>query len=207
MTSDRRYRITIRCRLVARGTGAALLGVLAVVLVAAPAGAHTGGPVHGLADGALHPLTGIDHLLAMVAVGCIAAVTVGGRRPWTIVIAFLGGMVVGGALGLSGVAFPGVETAIVVSVVGLGLAVALAPRADAPWLLALVAAAGLAHGNAHGIEAPTAGNPLLYVLGFVSVTAALHAVGAFGGVTVRRVPMARIGVGAGVATVGVLLLG
>jgi urease accessory protein len=183
-----------------------LAGVAAVVFAASPAGAHTGGPVHGLADGALHPLTGLDHLLAMLAVGCIAAVSVGGRRPWTIVLAFLGGMVAGGALGLMGVAVPGAETAIVVSLVGLGLAVALAPRADAVWLLALVALAGLAHGTAHGAEAPSAANPVLYVLGFVAVTAALHAVGACGGVVFRRTPMARVAAGAGVTATGALLL-
>jgi urease accessory protein len=186
-------------------SGAVAVG--AVALTATPAGAHVGGHVHGLADGALHPLTGIDHLLAMVAVGCIAAAGTGVRRPWSIVAAFLGGMLAGGALGLAGVAFPGVETAIVLSVVGLGLAVALAPRADASWLLALVAVAGVAHGNAHGVEAPSAASPVLYVLGVVAVTAALHAAGAFGGVAVRRVPTARVLAGAGVAAAGVLLLG
>jgi urease accessory protein len=182
-------------------------GVAAVVLSASPAGAHTGGPVHGLADGALHPLTGVDHLLATVAVGCIAAMGVGVRRPWAIVVAFLGGMVAGSALGLASISVPRVETAIVVSVVGLGLAIALAPRADAAWLLALVAAAGLAHGSAHGAEAPSAAHPALYVLGFVAVTVALHAVGALGGLAVRRVPALRVLAGVGVATVGVLLVG
>jgi urease accessory protein len=182
-----------------------LAGVAAVVLSASPAGAHTGGPVHGLADGALHPLTGIDHLLAMVAVGCIAASGTSLRRPWAIVVAFLGGMVAGGALGLASISVPGVETAIVVSVVGLGLAVALAPRADAAWVLALVAAAGLAHGTAHGAEAPSAAHPVLYVLGFVAVTATLHAVGAFGGIAVRRAPALRVAAGAGLMAAGALL--
>lgn len=187
-----------------------LAGAAAVVLSASPAGAHVGGPVHGLADGALHPLTGVDHLLAIVAVGCVAVLGTNTgsafRRPWLVVAAFLGGMVAGGALGLAGRTFPGVETAIVLSVIGLGVAVALAPRADAAWLLALVAAAGVAHGSAHGAEAPTAANPVLYVVGFVAVTAALHAVGAFGGLAVRRVPTARVAAGAGVAAAGALLL-
>jgi urease accessory protein len=116
-------------------------------------------------------------------------------------------MVVGGALGLGGLTFPGVEIAIALSVVGLGVAVALAPRADATWLLALVAAAGVAHGNAHGAEAPSAANPLLYVVGFVAVTAALHSVGLLGGTVARRVPAARVLAGAGVVATGVLLLG
>ena len=196
-----------RCRLVASGAGVLLVGALAVALAAAPAGAHVGGPVHGLADGALHPLTGIDHLLAMVAVGGVATLGRSIRRPWAVVAAFLGGMVVGGALGLGGLTFPGVETAIALSVVGLGVAVAIAPRADATWLLALVAAAGVVHGNAHGAEAPTAVNPLLYVVGFVAVTAALHAVGLLGGTVARRVPVVRVLAGAGVAATGVLLLG
>jgi urease accessory protein len=207
MTTDTAAPVTTRCRLVASGAGASLVGLLAVVLTASPAGAHVGGPVHGLADGALHPVTGIDHLLAMVAVGCIAAVSVGVRRPWALVAAFLGAMVAGGALGLAGVAFPGVETAIVVSVVGLGIAVVIAPRADAAWLLPLIAATGLVHGNAHGVEAPSAANPVLYVLGFVAVTAVLHVIGALGGVATRHAPSLRALAGAGIATAGVLLLG
>lgn len=194
--------MTYRSRLVASGA----VGILAMLVAATPAGAHVGGPVHGLTDGALHPFTGLDHLLAMLAVGCVAALGTGVRRPWAIVAAFVGGMVAGGALGIARIGFPGVETAIVISVVGLGVAVALAPRADATWLLALVAVAGVAHGNAHGIEAPSAANPVLYGIGFVAVTAALHATGALGGLAARRVPSLRVLTGAGVASVGVLLL-
>ena len=98
------------------------------------------------------------------------------------------------------------ETAIALSVVALGVAVALAPRADATWLLAMVAAAGVAHGNAHGAEAPGATNPLLYVVGFVAVTATLHAIGLLGGTVARRVPAAVLA-GAAVVATGVLLLG
>jgi urease accessory protein len=181
-----------------------LAGAAAVVLSASPAGAHVGGHVSGLADGALHPLTGVDHLLAMVAVGLLAVLT---GRVVAFPATFLLGMAVGGAAGIAGVALPGVEIAIVTSVVVLGVAIAFAPRASATWLLALVAVAGLVHGNAHGAEAPTAANPLLYVLGFLAVTAALHAAGVLGGVALRRVPAARVCAGAGVAAVGVLLLG
>ena len=115
-------------------------------------------------------------------------------------------MVLGGALGLAGGALPGVELAIVGSVVGLGVAVALAPHADAAWLLALLVVAGAAHGNAHGTEAPAAANPVLYVLGFIVVTAVLHTAGLFGGTVVRRAPLARVVVGAGVVGAGVLLV-
>ena len=205
--TDGAATVSNRCRLVASGAVTLLVGVLAVALAATPAGAHVGGPVHGLADGALHPLTGIDHLLAMLVVGFVAASGGSIRRPWAVVAAFLGGMVVGGALGLGGLTFPGVETAIALSVVALGVAVALAPRADATWLLAMVAAAGVAHGNAHGAEAPGATNPLLYVVGFVAVTATLHAVGLLGGTVARRVPATRVLAGAAVVATGVLLLG
>ena len=99
-----------------------LTGVAAVVLSASPAGADVGGHVSGLADGALHPFTGIDHLLAMVAVGLLAVLT---GRFVAFPAAFLFAMAVGGAAGIVGVAFPGVEIAIAVSVVVLGLAVAL----------------------------------------------------------------------------------
>ena len=193
--------------------GGIAAGAVAVLAAAVPAGAHVGGPVHGLADGALHPLTGIDHLLAMVAVGVVAALGAHGahgasrRRWWTAPVAFLAGMVAGGVLGMLGAAFPAVELAIAASVVGLGLAIVLAPRVDAPWLLGLVALAGLVHGNAHGAEAPTAVHPVLYVVGFVAVTAAFHAAGGAAGVCARRMPSLRVLAGAGVATVGVLLLG
>src|SRR5262245_17149764 len=117
----------------------------AVVLSASPAGAHVGGHLHGLGDGALHPLTGVDHLVAMVAVGVLAVLS---GRLVAFPAAFLLGMASGGALGIAGVVFPGVELAIAASVIVLGVAVALAPRAGTAWLLALVAVAGLAHGNA-----------------------------------------------------------
>jgi urease accessory protein len=186
--------------------GGIAAGTVAVVVVSTPAGAHVGGPVHGLADGVLHPLTGIDHLLAMVAVGVVAALG-STRRWWMVPAAFLAGMITGGAFGMLGAALPAVELAIAASVVGLGLAIVLAPRVDAGWLLALLAVAGVAHGSAHGAEAPSAVHPVLYVVGFVALTAALHAAGVFGGLMVRRVPSARVLAGAGVAAAGVLLLG
>ena len=93
--------------------------------------AHLGGPTHGLVDGLLHPLLGPDHLLAMIGVGIVAAVTASrtpGASPrlrmWAAPLAFLAGMTVGGALGLAGWSVPGVELAIALSVVALGVAVA-----------------------------------------------------------------------------------
>ena len=140
----------------------------------------------------------------MVAVGLIAVMC--GRRV-AVPGAFLLGMAVGGALGVAGVAFPGVELAIVASVIVLGVAVIAAPTTVAPWSLALLVVAGLAHGNAHGTEVPSAANPVLYALGFLAVTAALHATGILGGTVLRRTSTVRVAIGATVAVTGVLLLG
>ena len=94
MTAPRR---TLRSLLVASIAGAA-----AVLLVAEPAAAHTGRGT-GVVDGVLHPLTGLDHLLAMVAVGVLAVLAVPRGRVWTAPAAFLGGMIVGGVAGMVGV--------------------------------------------------------------------------------------------------------
>ena len=148
-------------------------GVAAVVLAASPAAAHVGGPTHGLADGALHPLTGIDHLLAMVAVGGLLAVLVGLVCPCSRLCPSLG-MTAGGAGGLAGVVVPGVELAIVVSVVAFGVAVVLgaACRRGRGCSRSLLRP-GSRTATRDGAEAPRAANPLLSVLGFVVVTAAL----------------------------------
>ena len=176
--------------------------------------AHVGDATRGFADGLLHPLLGPDHLLAMIAVGVVAAIT--GTRfggpfarfgVWAAPTAFVAGMALGGALGLAGSAFPGVEIATVVSVIALGLAVAGAGAVGnaAVWVPLLVLA-GLAHGNAHGSEAPGAANPALYVAGFLVATVALHAAGVGTGLLLRDRPAARLAIGTSLAAAGVLLL-
>src|SRR5690242_5815643 len=101
-------------------------GVIGIsVLAPTLALAHTGvGDTHGFTDGFLHPVSGIDHVLAMVAVGLFAA-HLGGRALWLVPAAFVGMMAVGGALGMGGIDVPYVEVEIAMSVVVLGLAVAL----------------------------------------------------------------------------------
>ncbi|MET0627543.1 MAG: HupE/UreJ family protein [Acidimicrobiia bacterium] len=174
--------------------------------------AHLGGPTHGLVDGVLHPLVGPDHLLAMLAVGIVAAATTSRpgssfarADPWAAPAAFLTGMAVGGALGLGGWSVPAVDLAIVVSVIALGVAVAGAIGNPAIWVPVLVLA-GVAHGNAHGVEAPAAANPVLYVVGFLAATVALHVCGVVGGVTLRTRPLLRVTVGTCIATTGMLLV-
>jgi urease accessory protein len=174
--------------------------------------AHVGGPTHGLVDGLVHPLLGPDHLLAMIAVGIVAGVATSQARgpfarggSWAAPVAFLAGMTAGGALALGGWSLPAVELLIVLSVVALGLAVAGAIGNATIWLPVLVLA-GLAHGNAHGAEAPSAANPALYVIGFLAATVALHLGGVVGGTALRERPLLRVTVGTSVATAGLLFL-
>jgi urease accessory protein len=144
---------------------------------ASPAFAHTGhGEVAGFMAGLAHPVFGLDHMLAMVAVGLWAGL-VGGRSLWVWPASFVGAMLVGGALAMSGVMLPGVELVITASVVALGLAVALGLKPQIVLGAALIALFGLAHGHAHGLEAPETGSGFAYAAGFVLATAALHGVG------------------------------
>jgi len=210
---ERFARVARAARATTIAGGAALVATIAS---ASPAVAHVGGSTRGLADGVLHPLLGPDHLLAMVAVGIVAAVTASQARGpatrlgvWAAPAAFVTGTVVGGVLGIEGWQFPALELVIVLSVIALGIAVAGAGVGAggrvAVWVPLLVLA-GLAHGNAHGAEAPTAASPALYVAGFVVATVALHAAGVGSGLVVRRWPPARVAVGASMAAAGVLLL-
>lgn len=170
--------------------------------------AHTGAgdTGHGLLAGLVHPLTGVDHLLAMVAVGLWAGL-VGGRARIAFPAAFLGMMIVAGAWGMTGAALAGVEIGIAVSVLVLGLAIAL--RANPPLLAGAAACAIFAifHGHAHGAELPEAAAGFAYALGFVLATAALHMIGLQLAqlLTARSLLATRLA-GGGVALAGLALL-
>jgi urease accessory protein len=194
-------------RLTARRAVLVTFGLVAGFLVpAAPALAHTGHGLDGAADGILHPLTGPDHLLAMLAVGAVAALTTRRWLAWATPAAFVGGMLVGGALGLAGVSIPGTESAIALSLVALGVIVATAARREGVWLPIVVTLFGAAHGIAHGAEAPAAAAPVAYLAGFVAVTVALHAGGAASGWLLRRTPAVRMATGALVSGAGLAFL-
>ncbi len=190
-------------RAMAKRTG---LVVIASAL-AGPALAHTGvGAVHGFGAGLLHPLFGVDHVLAMVAVGLWAGLT-GGRARFAYPLAFVGMMVLSGLWGMSGAALPGVEIGIAVSVVVLGLAIAL--RATPPLAAGAAACAIFAifHGHAHGAELPQGSSGLGYALGFVLATAALHGAGlALAGLLAARAPQRARVAGGGRARAGVAIL-
>ncbi|WP_119458929.1 HupE/UreJ family protein [Rhodospirillaceae bacterium SYSU D60014] len=175
--------------------GAAGAGVLAA---ASPALAHTYG-IHGGGFGAgfFHPLGGLDHVLAMVAVGIWAA-QIGGRAMWLVPAAFVAAMIGGGLVGMVGIPLPMIELGIVASVVLLGGLIALQSRLPLSLSMALVALFALFHGHAHGLEAPTAAAPMLYASGFALATALLHRAGIGLAVVVSRLsaPLLRLAGGA-----------
>jgi urease accessory protein len=147
---------------------------------AAPAYAHLDPQEHGsFLAGVTHPLFGLDHILAMVAVGLWASqlATASDRKTlWLVPAAFVGAMAIGFLLALAGVGLPFVEPAILASVVALGLVVALAVRLPASACAAVVGLFALFHGHAHGGELGAA-TALQYGSGFILATAALHFAG------------------------------
>lgn len=188
----------------------------AAMLASAPALAHPGHDVASvgasLASGLLHPLTGADHLLAMVAVGVWSALAIGtGGGVPRVPLAFVALMLVGAALGLAGVALPAVEPMIAASLLVVGLLVALRARLPAGAAMALVGGFALFHGYAHGAELPASAGALpavlAYVGGFAVATMALHLAGIAAGTVLRRhAPWLARAAGAGVALYGVGLM-
>lgn len=146
------------------------------LLLAAPsfAHAHVGtGLTHGFGHGAAHPLTGLDHVCAMVAVGLWASQR-GGRALWQVPLAFVGCMALGGVLGMFAVPLPFVEQGILASVLVLGVLVAAAVRLPLAVSVGIVGSFALFHGFAHGTEMPAAASGVSYALGFIVSTALLH---------------------------------
>jgi urease accessory protein len=130
----------------------------------------------GIADGFLHPLTGFDHLLAMVSVGIWGA-ELGAPAIWVLPITFPLIMALGGALGVIGMPLPAGELLIALSVVVLGTLVAMAARLPIWVALAIVSVFAVAHGHAHGAELPRAADALSFTVGFVLATGLLHLAG------------------------------
>lgn len=167
----------------------ALASLLALPLIALPtaAFAHTGvGDAHGLVHGFMHPVGGIDHILAMVAVG-VFAVALGGRALWLVPLSFVGMMAVGFLLGANGVTLPYAELMIALSSVVIGGVAALGRKMPVVAAMALVGGFAAFHGWAHGAEMPAGTGALTYALGFVAATALLHVAGIAGSVAVAAV--------------------
>jgi urease accessory protein len=156
--------------------------------------AHVGlGDTSGVAHGLMHPVSGLDHIVAMVAVGMFAA-RLGGRALWLVPLAFMTMMALGGTLSIAGVGMPYLELGIGLSVVMLGAALALALAPPLAVAMALAGLFAIFHGMAHGAEMPGTASALAYGLGFITATAMLHAIGIALGLLAarkRRVPEAR----------------
>jgi urease accessory protein len=150
---------------------------LAATLLPTLAVAHTGvGDTSGFLHGFEHPIFGLDHVLAMIAVG-IFAWQLGGRAIWLVPITFVLVMAAGGVVGIAGINVPFVEMGIALSVVVLGAAVAFGVRAPVALAMGLVGLFAIFHGHAHGAEMPENASGLLYGLGFMAGTALLHLTG------------------------------
>ena len=149
-----------------------MLSTISVAFAHADSATITGGFLSGF----FHPITGLDHVVAMVAVG-LWGVFLGRPAIWILPVIFPLVMAFGGALGVANVEIPYIETGIALSGLVLGLALAFAIQPPL-WIAALlVGAFAIFHGHAHGTELPTATNPLIYSVGFVIGTGLLHLAG------------------------------
>ena len=175
-------------------------------LFATSASAHTFG-AHGAGFGEelVHPLLGIDHLLAMIAVGFWAA-QLGGKALWQVPLAFVAMMAGGALIANIGIDASLVEAMIAASVIFLGLMIAGSIKLPPSVSVIVVSAFALFHGYAHGLEMPQAGAPLAYGAGFVLATGCLHLIGVGLGISASRMRiLTRVG-GAAIAATGLYLL-
>ena len=156
------------------------------ILTPAVAFAHTGvGDTSGFVHGFGHPISGLDHILAMVMVG-IFAWQLGGRALWLVPTTFVLIMAVGGALGIAGIGVPFVEIGIALSVVVLGAIVAFNVKAPVAAAMGLVGLFAIFHGHAHGAEIPEDAGGVAYAAGFMIATALLHLAGITAGFLIGR---------------------
>jgi urease accessory protein len=183
---------------------------LAYILFAASLFCAAPCSAHGFSGaGWVHPLTGPDHVLAMIAVGAWSA-QLGGHAIVSVPLAFVGCMLLGGIAGFEAFPLPGTELGIALSVLLLGLAIATRLQTVLLLAAASVGVFGVCHGYAHGHEAPHSSGQAVYAVGFLATTAGLHVVGLVGGLLVLDEPRAawtlRIA-GIAIATAGLYLVG
>lgn len=166
-----------------------------------------GGGAGGFASGFRHPVSGLDHILAMIAVGLWGA-QLGAPAMWLLPVVFPLVMALGGMVGLLGIRLPGIELMIALSAVALGFAVFREAKPRLAVAAVVVGFFAIAHGHAHGTELPEGANGLLYSIGFVIATGTLHATGIALGLA-HRWPAGRIALraaGALVAVAGLFFL-
>lgn len=184
------------------------LVAVSLAVLSCPALAHVeAGQAAGFLAGLAHPVTGLDHVAAMFAVGLWGA-QLGLPAIWILPVTFPIVMALGGLLGLAGVPLPGVELGIAASAILLGAAVMTERRLPLYAAAALVGFFAVFHGHAHGTELPPGQSGLLYSLGFVVATGCLHAIGIAIG-AIHRWPAGRVALriaGGGVGLAGVFFL-
>lgn len=168
-------RIFLKVIIMSRLSQVTLLS-LATLLLAFPAWSHSGGNMSGFQSGLLHPISGFDHVVAMVAVGLWGGI-LGKPALWLLPVAFPIAMAVAGAAGAAGILLPGIEAGIALSGIILGLMVLFAVRPPL-WVAAVVVGFfAVFHGHAHGTELPETADPITYSVGFVIATGVLHLLG------------------------------
>jgi urease accessory protein len=180
----------------------------ALMLLPTAALAHPGhGATPDVLHGFLHPLSGLDHILAMVAVG-LFAVQLGGRALWLVPASFVAVMAAAGLAGMAGIDIPHVEAGIALSVLVLGAVIALQIDMPLAAAMGLVGFFAVFHGHAHGAEMPETMSGFAYGAGFLAATACLHGLGIAAGLMIGRSALARrltqVG-GAAAALVGAAL--
>lgn len=182
------------------------LTLIALSLTSIPALAHTGATVEAsLLSGFLHPFTGFDHLLAMLAVGFWAAQQTG-QKTLAIPATFIITLILGFSIALSGITLPGVESGIATSVLILGFLIISATQLSATASLPLIAIFALFHGFAHGAElgAASAG---LFAIGFIAASALLHITGVASSHSITRMmPVAHKLIGGFLSVSGAIFL-
>ncbi|MEI9418896.1 HupE/UreJ family protein [Mesorhizobium sp. Cs1321R2N1] len=185
--------------------------IIVIMLIAAcvPAFSHVGGfEPCSFAAGLVHPLSGLDHIMVMVAVGLWAALK-GGRALWAWPATFVGFMVAGGTLGVAAIPVPLVEPVILISIVAFGLLVSAAVDVPTAAGAAIIAFFAFFHGHAHGTEIPETAGGFEYLAGFAVATVLLHG----GGIGLGLLPsrlfrrFLRLAGGASAAAVLGLMLG
>lgn len=187
-----------------------LVALVAVTLPAmtSTAFAHIGGHAGGFTNGLAHPFYGLDHVLAMVAVGLWAS-QLGRPALWLLPLTFPLIMIVGALAGFSGVSVPFIEIGIAASVLALGAAVAFAFRPALVVSAAVIGFFALFHGYEHGASLPAHGMALTYGAGFVLATFVLHAIGLGAGLTLTALtsrPQVMRAAGGAIAATGLVLL-
>lgn len=159
----------------------ALFAAIPALALAHPGHEHTTSFISGF----MHPMGGLDHLLAMLAIGLWAA-SLGGRALWAVPAAFIGTMLVGGGLAVAGVQVPFIEQGIVLSVILMGALLVGAARFPVAICAGIAGLFAVFHGAAHGLEMPLNANGVEYALGFAAATALLHLVGIGFGAAIAR---------------------